>query len=90
MAHVYRNITPSHLLKEAGGLVEEIAHHIQYVEGMGKYVGNGGAVDRHLDEIRTRLDRLYYTHRGLSKFIKDIDSLLIDTLTSEEMTKEED
>lgn len=72
-------------LREAGVLVEEIAHYIQYVEGMGKYIGNGGAVDRNLDEVRARLDRLKITEQSLSKFIKDIDSLI-----SKEMAKKGD
>lgn len=78
----YKGLFASSSLKEAGVLVEEIAYRIQYVEGMGKYIGNGGAVDRNLDEIRTRLDRLKVTQRSLSKFIKAIDSLI-----SEEMAK---
>ena len=82
MAHVYRNIIASRALKEAEGLVKEITYHIYYVEGMGGYIGNGGAVDRNLDEVRSRLDRLKVTQRSLSKFIKAIDSVI-----SEEMTK---
>lgn len=83
MAHVYRNIITRGILREAGGLVEEITHHIQYVEGMGRYIGNGGAVDRNLGEVRSRLDRLKVTERSLSKFIKAIDSVI-----SEEMAKD--
>lgn len=71
-------------LKEAVVLVEEIAYRIQYVEGMGEYVGNGGAVDRNLGEVRSRLDRLKVTQRSLSEFIKAIDSVI-----SEEMAKVE-
>lgn len=84
MAHVYRNIITSNILKEAGVLAEEITRHIYYVEGMGGYIGNGGAVDRNLGEVCSRLDRLKITQQSLSEFIKAIDSVI-----SEEMAKKE-
>lgn len=85
MAHDYRNIVMSRSLKEAENLVEEIIHRIYYVQGMGGYIGNGGAVDKNLGEVRSRLDRLEVMLRSLSEFIKVIDSVI-----SEEMAKKED
>jgi len=71
--------------------MENIDHRVQYVKGMHRYLGTGGAVDRNMREIEDSATALADYVAELSKYVDQIQSIIATERTNrkEMMTKED-
>ena len=71
--------------------MDNINSRIQYVKGMYRYLGNGGAVDSNMREIEDSVTALADHVAELSKYVDQIQSIIATERTNrkEMMTKED-
>lgn len=77
--------------KRVDGHIDNINSRIQYVKGMYRYLGNGGAVDRNMRQIEDSATALADYVAELSKYVDEIQSIIATERTNrkEMMTKED-
>jgi uncharacterized membrane protein YdfJ with MMPL/SSD domain len=71
--------------------MDNIDYRVQYVKGMYRYLGNGGAVDKNMREIEDSVTALADHVAELSKYVDQIQTIIATERTNrkEMMTKKD-